>query len=54
MLAIFIPNKYGNTFHVTIGNITADATWDATERAYIIKAALTERNFNVSADIQQV
>ena len=54
VLAILLPEKYGSTFKVNIGGAQVDATWDSTEGAYIIKAALTAEDFIVSADLQQV
>lgn len=54
VLAILLPEKYGSTFKVSIGGTQADAAWDATEGAYIIKAALTAEDLIVSADLQQV
>lgn len=54
VLAILLPEKYGSTFKVSIGGTQVDATWDATEGAYIIKAALTAEDLIVSADLQQV
>lgn len=54
VLAILLPEKYGSIFKVSIGGTQADATWDATEGAYIIKAALTAEDLIVSADLQQV
>nr|DAP41927.1 MAG TPA: hypothetical protein [Caudoviricetes sp.] len=54
VLAILLPEKYGSTFKVSIGGTQTDATWDATEGAYIIKAALTAEDLIVSADLQQV
>lgn len=54
VLAILLPEKYGSTFKVSIGGTQVDATWDDAEDAYIIKAALTAKDFIVSADLQQV
>ena len=54
VLAILVPHKYGDTFKVSIGGTQANATWDATEGAYIIKAALTAEDLIISADLQQV
>lgn len=54
VLAILLPEKYGSTFKVSIGGTQADATWDGTEGAYIIKAALAAKDLIVSADLQQV
>jgi hypothetical protein len=54
VLAILLPEKYGATFKVSIGGTQVDATWDATEGAYIIKAALTAEDLIISADLQQV
>lgn len=54
VLAILLPEKYGSTFKVSIGGTQTDATWDATEGAYIIKAALTAEDLIISADLQQV
>lgn len=54
VLAILLPEKYGATFEVSVGNTQVDATWDVNEGAYIIKAALTTGDLTVSADLQQV
>lgn len=54
VLAILLPEKYGSTFKVSISGTQVDATWDNTEGAYIIKAALTAEDLIVSADLQQV
>lgn len=54
VLAILLPEKYGSTFKVSIGGTQVDATWDAIEGAYIIKAALTAEDLIISADLQQV
>lgn len=54
VLAILLPEKYGSTFKVNIGGTQVDVTWDSTEGAYIIKAALTAEDLIVSADLQQV
>lgn len=54
VLAILLPEKYGYTFKVSIGGTQVNATWDSTEGAYIIKAALTAEDLIVSADLQQV
>lgn len=54
VLAILLPEKYGSTFKVSIGGTQVDATWDNTEGAYIIKAALTVEDLIISADLQQV
>ena len=54
VLAILLPEKYGSTFKVSIGGTQVNATWDNTEGAYIIKAALTAEDLIVSADLQQV
>ena len=45
VLAILLPD---------IGGTQVDVTWDSTEGAYIIKAALTAEDLIVSADLQQV
>lgn len=37
-----------------IGGTQVNATWDATEGAYIIKAALTAEDLIISADLQHV
>lgn len=54
VLAILLPKKYGSTFKVSIDGTQVDATWDNTDGAYIIKAALTAKDVIVSADVQQV
>lgn len=54
VLAILLPDKYGSTFKVSIGGTQVDATWDSSEGAYIIKAALTAEDLIISADLQQV
>ena len=54
VLAILLPEKYGSTFKVSVGGTQVDATWNADEGAYIIKAALTAEDLIVSADLQQV
>ena len=54
VLAILLPKKYGSTFKVSINGTQVDATWDDTDGAYIIKAALTAEDLIVSADLQQV
>lgn len=54
VLAILLPEKYGSTFKVNIGDNQVDATWDSTEGAYIIKATLAAEDSIVSADLQQV
>ena len=54
VLAILLPEKYGSTFKVSIDGTQVDATWDEADGAYIIKAALTAKDFIVSADLQQV
>ena len=54
VLAILLPEKYGSAFKVSVGGTQVDATWDATEGAYIIKAALTAEDLVISADLQQV
>lgn len=54
VLAILLPEKYGSTFKVSVGGTQVNATWDANEGAYIIKAALTADDLIISADLQQV
>lgn len=54
VLAILLPDKYGSTFKVSIGDAQVDATWDDTDGAYIIKAVLPAEDLIVSADLQQV
>ena len=54
VLAILLPKKYGSTFKVSIDGTQVDATWDETQGAYIVKAALTAKDIIVSADVQQV
>ena len=49
-----LPDKYGSIFKVSIGATKVNATWDSSDGAYIIKAALTAEDLIVSADLQQV